>query len=152
MFPVRFRLSRVSFTTTGEIMPRSIEGTKKMAVVSSRIRNISVVWSWRGADQVGQGRNGQGADARKKEQPPQGCRAGIAVREGPADPGADADPGKDDADDACPRVQGDPHVGRHDPSRYELDDERAETGDENNNVRLDDNRIHKYLMKLAMRL
>ena len=46
MFPVRSRLSRVSFTTTGEIMPRSIEGTKKMAVVSSRIRSIRVVWSW----------------------------------------------------------------------------------------------------------
>jgi len=35
----------VSFTTTGEIMPSSMEGTKKMAVVSSRIRSISVVWS-----------------------------------------------------------------------------------------------------------
>ena len=101
-----------------------------------------------GADQIGQGRDGQGPHAGQEEQPPQGCRAGIAVREGPADPGADADPGKDDADDARPRVQGDPHVGRHDPSRHEFDDERAETGDENDDVGLDDNRIHNYLFTL----
>ena len=35
----------MSFTTTGEIIPSSVEGTKKMAVVSSRIRSISVVRS-----------------------------------------------------------------------------------------------------------
>ncbi len=98
-----------------------------------------------GADQIGQGCDGQGPHAGKEEQPPQGCLAGIPVREGPADPGADADPGKDDADDARPRVQGDPHVGRHDPSRHEFDDERAETGDENDHVGLDDNRVHNDL-------
>jgi len=36
-------LSSVSFTTTGEIIPSSVEGTKKMAVVSSRILSIRVV-------------------------------------------------------------------------------------------------------------
>ena len=99
----------------------------------------------RGADQVRQGRNRQGAEPGQEEQPAQGCRAGIAVRENPADPGADADAGQDDPDDARPRVQGNPHVGRHDPPRYELDDERAETRDENDDVCLDDNRIHDDL-------
>ena len=104
-----------------------------------------------GADQIGQGCDGQGPHAGKEEQPPQGSLAGIPVREGPADPGADADPRKDDADDARPRVQGDPHIGRHDPSRHEFDDERAETGDENDHVGLDDNRVHKYLERCSAR-
>src|SRR4030042_5659823 len=53
--PVLSRLFRVSLTTTGEIIPRRQEGTKKMIVVIRRIRSIRLVWKWAGPTRLVRG-------------------------------------------------------------------------------------------------
>ena len=68
----------------------------------------------------------------------------------PSQVGADADPRKDNADNACPGVQGNAHKGSQNPSGHQLDDKGAETRDKDDDIGL--NHFFAHLFSVSLRL